>query len=163
MPHFFEYESLGVDKLESYKDFLSAAISACPTIGNTELINMLEQKHGVTSTNSSMAYWRRRKKRLIAAMARQELVEACDTFDAMIESMGPAVITIDETIELSVGAHESDAVATTGDGPITEVAMEANSLQDSTIASGGDITDGTPIEPSIGICPTVSILSLIHI
>jgi hypothetical protein len=159
---FPEYESLGVDKLESYKDFLSAAISACPTIGNTELINMLEQKHGVTATNSSMAQWRRRTKRLIAAMARQELVAACDTFDAMNETMGPAAITIEETID-----------ATTGDGFTTEVAMEANSLQDSTIASGGAITvcatgadgtitdgaitDGAPIEPSIGICPTASI------
>ena len=133
-----------------------------PNIGNTELINMLEQKHGVTATNLSMVHWRRRTKRLIAAMARQELVAACDTFDAMIESMCPAAITIEETIE-----------ATTGDVLTTEVAMDANSLQDNTIASGGaitvcatgadgtitdgDITDGTPIEPSSGICPPVSI------
>ena len=86
--------------MESYKEFLSAAISACPTIGSLELINMLEQKHGVDAANSSMAGWRRRKKNLIAAMARQDPVEACDTHDAMIECMSPAVITIDEIIEL---------------------------------------------------------------
>ena len=103
---------------------------------------MLEQKHGVTSTNSSMAHWRRRKKKPIVAMAQKELVEACNTFDAMIESMAPAAITIDEPIDLSVGDNDTDVAATTGDGSMTEVAMEGNSIPDSPIVSGETITVG---------------------
>ena len=109
---------------------------------------MLEAEHGVSAAVSTVRYWRGREsiKQHIASMARLHLSDALDTYDAMIDSMGPAVITIDETIELSVGANESDAVATTGDGPITEVAIDANRIQDSprvgAIAADGAITDG---------------------
>ena len=94
---------------------------------------MLEAEHGVSAAVSTMRYWRGRESinQHIASMARLQLSDALDTYDAMIDSMGPAVITID-----------GDDVATTGDGPITEVAKEGNSIPDSPIASGEAITDG---------------------
>ena len=80
-----------------------------------------------------MRYWRGREsiKKHIASMARLQLSDALDIYDAMIDSMGPAVITIG-----------SDVVASTGDGPIAEVVVEANNIQDSAITSGGAITVG---------------------
>ena len=90
----------------------------------------------ICKQKKTMTWWRGKNKRLIASMARLPLTEACDVFDAMIASMGPsseppieaatanAVITIDETdritgapIELAVGAMDSEAVATAGEGP----------------------------------------------
>ena len=138
------YEKLGSKLLDGYKDFLCSALCADRTIGNTALIEMLEAEHGVSAAVSTMRYWRGREsiKEHIASMARKQLSDALDTYDAMIDSMGPAVITIDEPIELSVGANDSDVAATTGDGPITEVAKEGNSIPDSFIASGEAITDG---------------------
>jgi len=113
-------------------------------MGNTALIGMLESEHGVSAAVSNMRYWRDRKsiKQHIASMARLQLSDTLDTYDAMIDSMGPAVITIDEPIDLSVGANDTDVAATTGDGSITEVAMEGNNIPDSPIASGEAITVG---------------------
>ena len=103
---------------------------------------MLEAKHGVSAKNDAMKWWRSKNKRLLASMARLTLAEAYDAFDAMIASMCPssepaietatanAVITIDETdsitrasIELSVGAMDSEVVATTGGGPTISVGI----------------------------------------
>ena len=115
------YEELGSKRLDGYKDFLCSVLCANPTIGHTALIGMLEAEHGVSAKVSTIKYWRGREsiKEHIASMARVQLSDALDTYDAMIDSMDPAVITIDETIELSVGANDSDVAATTGDGPIT--------------------------------------------
>ena len=72
-----------------------------------------------------MAGWRRRRKRLLATMARQSLAEACDVYDAMVASMGPEVILTEETIGLAVGDMDSEAVDTTGDGAIIRDDAEA--------------------------------------
>ena len=42
-------EELTAKKLDAYKDFLVNAISADSAIGNTELITMLEERHGVAA------------------------------------------------------------------------------------------------------------------
>ncbi len=124
------YEELGSKLLDGYKDFLCSALCADPTMGNTALIGMLEAEHGVSAKVSTIRYWRGREsiKQHIASMARLQLSDALDTYDAMIDSMGPAVITIDEPIDLSVGANDRDDVASTGDGPIAKVDVEANTI-----------------------------------
>ena len=63
---------------------------------------MLEAEHGVSAAVSTMRYWRDREsiRQHIASSARLQLSDALDTFDGIIDSMGPAVITIDETIDI---------------------------------------------------------------
>ena len=139
-PAVLAYELLGVDKLDAFEAFLSATISADPIIEKSQLINMLETEHGVIATNRTMAGWRRRRLRLLVIMARQSLAEACDVHDAMIASMGPEVIIIDEIIELAVGAMDSEVVAITADGLIIRVAIDVAIIPDSVVASGGLIT-----------------------
>jgi hypothetical protein len=52
------YEELTATKLDGYKDFLSSAICADASIGNTQLIDMLEEKHGVSAKVGAMKWWR---------------------------------------------------------------------------------------------------------
>ena len=131
-PLIMAYEELTATKLDGYKAFLCWAISAEPTIGNTELTNMLEEKHGVSAKNGTMKWWRGRNKRLLASMARQSLLDACDAYDALIASMGPSseppieVDTIEDTdmtipapSELAVGVMDNDgAMANSAHGAI---------------------------------------------
>ena len=167
-PTFKTYEKLGSKLLDGYTDFLCSALCADRTIGTTALTEMLEAEHGVSAAVSTIRYWRGREsiKQHIASMARLQLSDALDTYDVMIDSMGPAVITIDEPIDPSVGANDTDVAAATGDGFITEVAMEGNNIPDSPIVSGeaitigfvgadgaisdGAITDGVPIDLAAG-------------
>ena len=92
-----------------------------------------------------MAGWRRRRKRLLATMARQSLAGACDVYNAMIASMGTEMILIDETIGLAVGAMDSEAVDTTGDGPIIRADAEATpptTIDSVPISFDGSMADG---------------------
>ena len=111
------YEELGSKKLDGYEEFLCSVLCADPTIGHTALIGMLEAEHGVSAKVSTMRYWRGREsiKERIVSMARKQLSDALDTYDAMIDSMGPAVITIDEPIDLSVGEVMADSPIASGE------------------------------------------------
>ena len=147
------YESLGVDRLDAYKAFLSDVISADRTIGNTARIGVLEEAHGVSSTNFSMAAWRRRNKRVL-------LHEACDAYDAMIPSMDPnsePPIAIDE--EVAVGGSMVECAITVVESIGTTVDRGGGRIADGPIAVDGSTVGGSsvaiPIEPSIGIGPNI--------
>ena len=148
------YEELGSKLLDGYKDFLCRALFADPTIGNTALIGMLEAEHGVSAKVSTIKYWRGRQsiKEHIASMARVQLSDALDTYDAMIDSMGPAVITIDEPIDLS-GAITID------DG--TPAPIELDTIADDAIATGEVPigrpigVDGSPAEGAIAVVGSI--------
>ena len=133
------YEELGSKLLDGYKDFLCRALFADPTIGNTALIGMLEAEHGVSAKVSTIKYWRGREsiKQHIASMARVQLSDALDTYDSMIDSMGPDVITIDEPIDFP-------AAITIDDG--TPVPIELDTNADDAIATGE-----VPIGRRIGV------------
>ena len=81
-----------------------------------------------------------------------QLSDALDTYDSMIDSMGPAVITIDEPIDLP-GAITID------DG--TPVPMELDTIGDDAIATGEVPigrpigVDGSPAEGAIAVVGSI--------
>ena len=109
-PTIMTYEELAASKLDGYKTFLCGAISAEPTTGNTQLINMLEENHCVSAKTVNMKWWGNGNRRLIVTMARQSLAETCDVYDATIAHMGTEVMPIDENIGLALGAMNSEAM-----------------------------------------------------
>jgi len=87
-PTILTFEELGAKKLDAYKEFLLNAIRADSGIGNTELIAMLEETHGVSAKTSTMRWWRgSRNKPKHTPMADLPLHEACDAYDALFDAL----------------------------------------------------------------------------
>ena len=82
------YHELTFSRLDGYKDFLCQALSADRTIGNTQLINLLEEEHGVSAKTSTMKHWRKANKRAIASIA-------CITLGTPIVGFCFAMVEID--------------------------------------------------------------------
>ena len=68
------------------------------SIGNTALIGLLEETHGVSAKNGTMKWWRGRNKLVMPTpMADLPLHEACDAYDALFGPSADAMIAIDDT------------------------------------------------------------------
>ena len=154
-PAILRYGSLGVDKLDAYKVVLSDVIRADRTIGNTALIGMLGEAHGVSSTNFSMASWRRKNKRL----ERAAVNAACDAYDAIIDvaTNGEPPIAIDgEVAVVSIGIAVDNGVGAIADGHIA-VGGGAPIVADDGIAGSNSVAVSIEDNLATGISATITI------